>query len=108
MPKDFRDRGNISMVGLLEESGYLESSDKITEEALEDYFKENNELIEDWLLESMDTRSSPAWYFKSPTDHTRADNWTVGFYPDGDIYKFNEGYKACAFYVKRFLEKLVP
>ena len=95
------------MIGLLEESGYLEEPYKITEQVLEIYFKENNDLIDYWLLESIDTRTSPAWYFKSPTDHPETDNWTVGFYPDGDVFGFNEGYVACAFYVKRFLENLV-
>lgn len=92
------------MVTLLKESGYLRIAESITEHLLQEYFEQHPDLINAWLRNSEDTRSSPNWYFSKPTGPSK--QWVVGFFPDGTTHRFHEEAEACAFYVKRYLEKL--
>jgi len=92
------------MVALLKESGYLRTSENITEQLLKEYFEKHRDLIDAWVRNSEDTRGSPNWYLSKPTEPK--ESWAVGFFPDGSTYRFPEGAQACAFYVKRYLEML--
>lgn len=104
MPRDFQERGNVSMVTLLKESGYLRIAESVTEQLLEAYFEQHPDLINAWLRNSEDTRSSLNWYFSKPDDQN--EQWVVGFFPDGTTHRFPHAAQACAFYVKRYLETL--
>jgi hypothetical protein len=106
LPQEFRRRGDISMVGLLGESGYLRSPRTITEERLAEYFRSNPDAIHAWLLESMDQRCSPAWYLQSDA----AGTWTVGYLNRGGQREAEVSYEdaaqACAAFVARWLVQL--
>ena len=104
MSKDFQERGNVSMVTLLKKSGYLRIAESITEQLLKEYFEQHPDLINAWLRNSEDTRSSPNWYLSKPTGPNK--QWVVGCFPDGTAHQFSQGAQACAFYVKRYLETL--
>jgi hypothetical protein len=107
IPRDFRERGDVSMVSLLKETGYVEMPDQITVEAIELHLKAHPELVEIWQSESQDKRSSPAWYLMSPTDYSNTRKaWVVGNYPSNEIHEFKDGFKACAFYIKKESEQL--
>ena len=104
MPKDFQEKGGVSMVTLLKESGYLRNADSVTEQLLTEYFNQHPDLIDAWVSDSEDTRSSPNWYLRKPTDSN--EQWVVGLFPDGTTHRFSHAAQACAFYVKRYLEML--
>jgi hypothetical protein len=108
MPTDFRKRRDISMIGLLKESGYLQNPDRITEQDLESHIRSNPHLVETWLSESADQRCTPAWYFLSPDDEWRGQpgSWRVGFYPGTELHEFEVGSTAYAFFIKRFAEQI--
>jgi hypothetical protein len=106
LPQEFRHRGDVSMVTLVRDSGYLRSPDAVTEESLERFFSENPDTIDPWLLESMDQRCAPAWYFIEPSGDSR--EWTVGYLTaQGQRTRetfYSDGAKACAFFVRRWLD----
>ena len=104
MPRDFQERGDVSMIALLKESGYLRIAESISEQLLKEYFEQHPDLINAWLSNSEDTRSSPNWYLRKPTGPN--EQWVVSFFPDGTTHRFVQGAQACAFYVKRYLETL--
>jgi len=104
MPRDFQERSNVSMITLLKESGYLRTAESITEQVLTEYFEQHPDLIDAWVRNSEDTRSSPNWYLREPTGPK--EQWVVGFFPDGTAHRFPKKAQACAFYVKRYLETL--
>jgi hypothetical protein len=104
MPADFRSRRNVSMLDLFRASGYSRS-EPIPEEKLEQYLQAHPGLVEDWLLESVDTRSSPAWYFMASKEHQ--NEWVVGLCPGTEIHSFTDSYAACAFYVTRYVDGLL-
>ncbi len=75
MALERRRQGHLSMVAILERSGYLRCPGEITEAVLEEYLREHSDLVGSWLLHSMDSRGS-TWYFKSASG-----------YPDGEEAK---------------------
>jgi len=108
MAKDHKQRGNISIVTLIEESDYRTVSNEITEQAIENFLRTHPDLVDSWLLYSMDQRGTPSWYIQEPLENSSIGNeWIVGFMP-GDVdsrkekFKFKDGFQACAFFIKKF------
>src|SRR3954465_8781711 len=88
MPAEFRRRGDVSMMDLLKESGYLENRSHVTEVLLQLYLNDHPEVIEAWLIESQDQRTSEGWYLLDPTAAEAGRGWIVGFYPGGTRKKY--------------------
>ncbi len=101
MADDFKSQRDVSLLELFNQSGYREVKNEITEELIESYLNKNSNLVQSWLTESEDTRGTPAWYISS-----KNNIWIVGFYPGGEQLEFNEINRACACYVKRYMESL--
>jgi hypothetical protein len=112
MPIAFRARGNVSMVGLIEESGYSALADDITESVLEEHLRHHQELVPVWVQYSEDQRCSPAYGISGPnTVGDPAKDWRV-FYWDHDPANrwdrtFPDRFAACAFFIKCNAEGLV-
>jgi hypothetical protein len=106
LPQEVRRRGDVSMVGLLRECGYLRSPRPITEECLVQYFRANPDAIDAWLVESMDQRCRPAWYLQSDTP----GHWTVGYLNQSgqteSEVSYDDAAQACAAFVNRWLVQL--
>ncbi len=116
MAQDRKRQGHLSMVAILERSGYLRRPDEITEAVLEQYLREHPGLVDSWLLHSMDSHGS-AWYFKSTIGYPDGEEtkqllndpdhvWIVGCQPTGQAKEFKDGFRACAVYVKKRAERL--
>ena len=106
MPLEFKSRGNVSMMQLLAESGYLATQSLITVELLSAYFAEHPESINAWLLQSLDNRGSPSWYLQDPSAANAQGKWVVGFYPGERREYFERGEDACAVFVRNRLIQL--
>ena len=107
IPRDFRERGDVSVVSLLKESGYVERFNQIIEKDLAGHFQEHPDLVQVWLHYSEDQRCSPAWYFLPPGDSfSGLKGWAVGYYPECRHREFQDGAEACAHYVKRWAESV--
>lgn len=106
LPQEFRRRGDVSMIDLVRDSGYLRSPSAVTEEHLERYFRANPDAIDSWSLHSMDQRCAPAWYLVEPSDN--AGQWAVGYLTaNGQRTReafYSDGAKACASFVKQWLD----
>ena len=109
-------QGHISLVAILEKSGYLRHRDEITEDVLERYLREHPDLVDSWLLHSMDSRGG-SWYFKAASGYPSGEEvkplledpdhvWVVGREPGGRTKEFTDGFRACAFFIKRKAERL--
>ena len=101
MPLDFKSEGNVTMIDLMRSSGYLQDPDAVNEARLEEFFRKRPELISAWEAES-DQRTRHCWSLSRRGEK----DWVVD-YPNRRKYSvFDDGFKACAFYVKRRLEEL--
>jgi len=101
--EEFRRRKDISMYQLLKDSKYIEMPDTVSEESIENYLKKHPALVDSWLQESEDQRTSPAWYFIEHNGLFKK-KWIVGYHPDGEKYKFKDKIEACAFYVFKTIQ----
>ena len=111
--KVHKERGDISIFALLEESGYRAISNEIPEQAIESFLRTHPSLVDSWHLYSMDQRCSPSWYIQEPSEISSIGNeWVVGFM-SGDIdsrkeiFKFNDGFQACAFFIKKICNQII-
>lgn len=113
MTKVHKERGDISIVALLEESGYCAISNEIPEQAIESFLRTQPDLVDSWHLYSMDQRGTPSWYIQEPSDISSiGDEWVVGFMPGDDDsrkenFKFEDGFQACAFFIKKFCNHII-
>ena len=101
MAVTFNSQRDVSMLELMNSSGYRTIKNEISEELIQKYLENNSDLVESWLLESENTRGTPAWYISR-----EGSKWFVGLYPGGEELQFSNKYKACACYVKNYMEAL--
>jgi hypothetical protein len=99
MPVEFHARGDISWTDLLQASGYLQSPETLTTDAVEAHLRKHPALIDAWTLYSLDKRYSPAWYLIEIHDSLLE----LGYYPDGPRLCFTDRFKACAEFIVRDL-----
>ena len=102
IPADFHRRGNVSVVYLLEESGYATFRDAVTVRIIQQHLQAHPHLIDVWAGYSEDQRCD-GWYF----DDRRT---SIGHYSSGagtaHEQKFSERSQACAEYIKHELESI--
>jgi hypothetical protein len=106
MPTEFRSRGDVSMMQLLSDSGYLASQSAITIELLINHFVEHPEAVDAWLRLSWDNRGWPSWYLQDPQSENSRGMWVVGFHPGEHREYFERGADACAVFVKNKLNQM--
>ena len=109
MPVVFRERGHISMVQLVRDSGFDRSFSTVLESDINAHLRENSELVEAWVGYSQDQRCSPAWYLSGPGDGLEGlRSWSVGYYSNEGAAPettFSDEFEACAFFIVRNLER---
>jgi hypothetical protein len=103
LPLDFRAR-DVSMRQLLEESGFVSDPRSVSVEQLVDMFEAHPELVEAWVRESEDTRSSSYPWIRPPD--SKHEYWTVG--PSAlsvpELWEtFSSAAEACAAYVNQYI-----
>ena len=111
MPIAVKERTDMSIVGLLRATGYLDTSETIAESSIETYLRAHPELVDAWVGYSEDQRGTPAWYLLESGDaYWHNEGWVVGFLPESGTpcleQKFTNGYEACAHFIKRYIELL--
>jgi hypothetical protein len=103
IPADFHRRGDVSVVYLLEESGYDTIRDAITVPILQQYLQAQPSLIADWAGYSEDKRCSSGWYF----DDSR---YSIGHFSaeagQSREQVFAGRKRACAEFIKHELESI--
>ena len=104
MADDHRRLGNLSMFDLLDASRYGTCHVDIRESDIEAYLRANPRLVEEWLIHSGDNRSTPAWYILPPGNEYEKEMWVVGYYPGEKKRRFADKFRACAYYVKNYLD----
>ena len=101
IPSDFHRRGDVSVVYLLEESGYDTVRDAVTVPIIQEHLQAHPDLIDVWAGYSADKRCSSGWFF----DDTRS---TTGHYSSSagrsQEQVFIERSQACAEFIKLELD----
>lgn len=107
MPLDFRERGDVSMFALLDESGYSSCPHEVTESLIADHLRMHPELIDSWLGYSQDQRCSPAWCLIAEAPNSPS-GWAVGFVANSgrltSQQAFPDRYSATAYFIKQETE----
>ena len=114
---------NVSKVELLRQSGYSES-EPIPEQDIEAYLRLHPDLVDAWIRDSEDQRTSKGWWITEPLDCSLLERlpygpmrtmyakcrtergWTVGNLPETIRRTFDDRFKACTFHVRQRIRDL--
>lgn len=100
MPVRFHARGDVSVLRLVDESGYRDSPAALTVNAVSAYLAQHSGLVDAWLGYSSDKRVLSGWYFTERS----ADKFVVGYlgnHPNGGEFTFSDRIRACAEFIIR-------
>jgi len=77
--KTFEEKGDLFVVQLLKETGYLERPEMITEDEILKCLKQHPDLLDTWVLYSENQRIPEGWYIKTPVENDSSSiTWKVG------------------------------
>ncbi len=102
LPLDFQEVGSKSLLQLINESGYHDDPNAVTESALADTLVNHPDYCDAWIGYSQDRRSSCGW-----TIQQRDAEFVVQYYPNGSTtLRFADKSAACAAFAFRELHSL--
>jgi hypothetical protein len=106
MPSTFKELGNVSMIDLIKQSGYVEMHDQISKRMIKDALQLHKECINDWIIYSEDQRSDKKWYIKDGNP----GKYIVGYFAiKGERFElpeFENVVDACAEFIMKEIEIL--
>jgi len=97
LPAQFKAHGTVSVLQLVDESGYRANPGSLTADAVSVYLREHPELIEAWLAYSEDKRTSSGWY----VIQLSGDIFEIGDHPNGERLSVTGRAPACAEFIVR-------
>ncbi len=92
------------MIQLLKESGYLGCKNGVEKDVVIKFLENHPDLIKEWLIYSLDKRTSIGWYLLCEDSV-----WTVGYLNHGGRekeHKFISGFEACAIFIINEIKQL--
>ena len=105
LPRVFRNIMNKSIFGLMEETGYFQVHNKISEEIIEKQLKKYPEYVNEWISYSEDKRGDSGYYIKR-----EGKIYIIGYLDkQGKIQileKTNNAVKACAIFIIKEVEDI--
>jgi hypothetical protein len=106
MPSAFKKLGNVSMIDLIKQSGYVEVHDQVNKHMIKDALELHRECIKDWIISSEDQRTDKGWYI---TDG-KPGKYVVGYSAikggSFELPEFENVEDACAEYIIKEIESL--
>lgn len=107
IPIAFHERGDVSVIQLLAEAGYVVNPHAVTTEAIENYLRAHPELVDAWLGYSEDQRCSPTYYLDIRSANSPGTQCAVVYY-DATIRRSEpmaDRFVACAVFIKELAER---
>jgi len=104
LPQEFC-KGSVSIFSLLQESGYFDLYEQITEKDIKEELTQHLECIKEWLLYSEDKRNTSGWYFVQ----NNIEKYIVGYFSleENEItYEYLDKVEACAVFIKKEIETI--
>jgi hypothetical protein len=103
IPIEFHERGDVSVVTLLIDSGYPELRASIGVTHIQRYLQAHPDILDAWATYSEDKRCE-GWYFVDDRCAIGADSSCVGT-PREQV--FGERSEACASFIKHELDSII-
>ena len=99
LPEEFERVENKSFYQLLKETGVSGNKAIISIENIKNYLKNNVDLVETWLLYSMNKRTDEGWYFKEGNKRTYVVGYLLKNGSSKDESKYADKIQACASFI---------
>jgi len=107
MPRRFHSLGNISIFSLLEETGYFELHDQISEDDIRTALLCCPECVQEWMQYCSDKRTSSGWYIRLNDEEL----YEIGYFDikadhDTNRVQYKNAIDACAAFIKHEIESI--
>jgi hypothetical protein len=107
MPRRFHSLGNISIFSLLEETGYFELHDQISEDDIRTALLCCPECVQEWMQYCSDKRTSSGWYIRLNDEEL----YEIGYFDikadhDTNRVQYKDAIDACAAFIKHEIESI--
>ena len=96
MPATFYANRNVSFIELVRDVGIWRHRRELTRDAIASALRAHPELIDSWLLWSMNKRTGSGWYFEQ-----QDDGYVVGYFPKGQELRFEDIAVGCTEFILR-------
>jgi len=108
MPRRFHSLGNISIFNLLEETGYFERHDQISEDGIRTALLCCPECVQEWIQYSEDKRSSSGWYLTLNDEGLyETAYFDIKAVPNTtNRFQYESAVDACAAFIKHEIESI--
>ncbi len=106
IPQKFRQIGNVSVYSLLDQTGYFEIADNVSEVTIRDALVKCDECVLDWIQYSEDKRTPSGWYVVRRDDGKYEVGWLA---KEGRCEKrtnYEDAIDAVASFIKREIESM--
>ena len=108
MPRRFHSLGNISIFSLLEETGYFELHDQISEDDIRTALLCCPECVQEWMQYAEDKRTSSGWYV-TLNDEGCYETGYFDIAADPNVanrVQYESAVDACAAFIKHEIESI--
>ena len=107
MPRRFHSLGNISIFSLLEETGYFELHDQVSESDIRVALLLDPECVQEWMQYCSDKRTSSGWFIRLNDEEL----YEVGYFDikadhDTNRVQYKDAIDACAAFIKHEIESI--
>jgi len=97
---------SLSLVELVQQSGYLQCREEIDVGALRGALRERAEILEAWLRYSADKEANWGWFFERDRRRGYAVGLRTGLSPETRC-EMTDPWEACAYFIKHEVEAIV-
>jgi hypothetical protein len=107
MPRRFHSLGSMSIFSLLEETGYFELHDQISEDDIRTALLCCPECVQEWMQYCSDKRTSSGWYIRLNDEEL----YEIGYFDikadhDTNRVQYKDAIDACAAFIKQEIESI--
>lgn len=106
LPRKFYSAGDRSMYDLLEQSGYFQLYDEVTENGLREALLRDAKCIKEWIAWSDNKRTRFGWYFSQDAESKFVVGHMGSEKGKGEKMIYLDAIPACAAFIKREIEDI--
>ena len=106
LPGEFHRLGNVSILSLLQATGYFEFHDQIAEEDIREALIRFPERVEEWIQYSEDKRTSSGWYVIQNDEGLYETGYISDACTPTKRVQYENVVDACASFIKHEIEDI--
>ena len=106
LPGTFHSLGEVSMFSLLQQTGYFELHDQISEGDIRAALLRCTECVQEWMQYAEDKRTPSGWYVTENDEGCYETGYIADAHTRTNRVQYENAIDACAVFIKREIESI--